>query len=194
MRLRFPRRWRRQQATTATAVAVLTAFVVVLVIWVGREPTSSGDGIGALPTDTPLATLSESLYPATASPTPGGTGSSVATGNGLPGLPPLPNLSSGNDVAQEEGRHQVTIRATSDTTILTFRYGIRDGQPPTGTYHGIRSPVTINSPARGNGVLAVVQVQASLYATVVACSVSIDGVLRSHNSAKGPHAVAVCVA
>jgi hypothetical protein len=193
MRLRFLRRWRRRQAAAAVSVVGLAVFVLALVVWVGREP-SSGDGVRALPTDSPFPTLSESVYPE--SPSASGSASGTATGSnsGITQLPPLPNLSAGNDVAEEQGRHQVTIRASSDTTILTFRYGIRGGKPPTGEYHGIRAPVTINSPARGNGVLAVVQVQASLYAKGVECAILIDGVLRSHNSAKGPHSVAVCVA
>jgi hypothetical protein len=178
----------------ALTVVGIAVFVLALVLWAGGNPTGSGDTVGALPTDRPLPTLSESVYPQTPSASPSGSSSGGGKNSGITGLPPLPNLSAGNDVTEEQGRHQVTIRAASDTTILTFRYGIRGGKPATGEFHGIRSPVTVNSPARGNGVLAVVQVQASLYASEVQCAIFVDGALRSHNSAKGPHSVAVCVA
>jgi hypothetical protein len=171
-------------------VICLVAFVVALVVWVGQEPTSSENV--AIPSTTPLPSLSANIGSPSASP--GASGSTAPNTAALPALPPLPQLTSAVDISRQQGRHQITLIATSDTTILQVRYGIRGGKPGTGHYTGVASPLRVLSPARGNGVLAVLQVQSSYYAKGVGCSIYVDGVLRSHNYAKGAITVATCVA
>jgi hypothetical protein len=191
MRLRFLRRWRRRRPAGAIAVICLVVFVVILAVWVGSSPTGS-DNV-AIPSTTPFPQLSESISPAASPSGASGTESSKNTA-ALPDLPALPQLTSGVDISREQGRHQITLIATSDTTILQVRFGIRGGDPARGHYTGVASPLRVLSPARGNGVLAVLQVQSSYYAKGAGCSIYVDGILRSHNYSKGAITVATCVA
>jgi hypothetical protein len=178
----------------AGAIGVLcaVAFVAVLAVWVGRQPGGSGNV--AIPSSTPFPSLSQSISAAPSPSDASGSGGSSKNTAALPDLPALPSLTSGIDISREQGRHQVTLIATSDTTILQVRYGIRGGKPPSGHYVGVASPLRVLSPARGNGVLAVLQVQSSYYAKGAGCFIYVDGILRSHSYAKGPITVATCVA
>lgn len=158
----------RRARGAGIALVSIVIFIVVLVVWVGKQPPGFD---------------------------------SVASASGTPSVPQpasgapvaLPRLTDSPDISDEQGRHQVTIEASSDATILALRFGIRGGSPSTAAYTNVPSPLHVISPARGNGVLAVVQVQASLSARQVTCSITVDGVVRSEDTATGPHSVAVCV-
>ena len=48
--------------------------------------------------------------------------------------------------------------------------------------------------SNGGGPIAEIWMQSGIYAHVVSCSISVDGYVRSTDTARGPHNVAICIA
>jgi hypothetical protein len=139
---------------------------------------------------------------ASSAPTDSSTSSSgpSSSGAGLPrtganGFPSNFPIGGSNVLNIKTGAtHRVTLVATSDSSILRLLYYVRGGNPQEGRYTEVSSPVTISTIGHGGGPIAEIWMQSGIYAHVVSCSITVDGYVRSTDTARGPHNVAICIA
>jgi hypothetical protein len=176
---------RRRRGPLLASLAVLAVFAIALVLWVGNlsdpaAPHHSRAGASG-PSASPSRSPSKGVTSAAA-----GSGVS-ADARGLP-LPPFSSDISG--VAH--GTHAVTLRASSDATLLQLAYAVRGGHPASSYLTYVKSPMSITTVAHGDGVVAEIAVQASPTATSISCSVTVDGVTTTR-AAKGGYAVVLCM-
>ena len=178
------RRW-------AGPVAVLAAFAVVLALWTftGRVSPDKVDASQRSSASSDLPPGESPSHPPSSSPDASPSSGSSPAPTDLP-------LNGQNTVDITTGaQHQVTITASSDTAIWRLLFYVRGGKPNSGHYTEVHSPVRVSTVGRAdNGPIAEVWMQASVYATQVSCSISVDGRVRSTDTARGPHNVAICIA
>ena len=175
------------------AIVILAIFAVVLVIWTVPGQVSP-DHIQA---NTPRSSGPSGPDSSASSATSPSGSSSHAPGTDAGGFPTNLPLNGSNVVDVRTGApHRVTIEATSNTSIRRLLFYIRGGTPSTGRYTGVASPVRVSTIGRegASGPIAEVWMQSSIYADVVSCTITVDGTVRSTNTAKGPYNVAICIA
>lgn len=188
---------RRRLNRYIPGVVAAVVFVVILAAWTLSGRTAKDD----IHVNKPNASTSG---PAGATGSSTGSSGSARAGSGSTspgtdagGFPTNLPLNGTNVVDVHGGaQHQVTIRATSDSSILRLLFYIRGGHPSSGRYTGVTSPVEVSTVGRegSSGPIAEVWMQSSLYAHTVTCSITVDGTVRATQTAKGPHNVAICIA
>jgi hypothetical protein len=186
---------RRKLNRWLPAVVAVAAFIVALVAWTlnGRV---SPDHVNAGP-DSAVPSVSGAPSSTASSPAPATSSGSRSPGTDAGGFPTNLPLNGSNVVDVHSGApHRVTIEATSDSSILRLLFYVRGGSPSSGRYTGVASPVRISTIGHEgtSGPIAEIWMQSSLYAHTITCTITVDGYVRSTQSARGPHNVAVCIA
>jgi hypothetical protein len=188
---------RRRRQSILAVLTAMAVFGMILFLWIGHSPSDSGgpdvpDSAGSGAASISSA-LSDSALPSASSEVgstspPGRSGANIPPGSTL-SLPPF----SSDINSAGEPTHIVHMSVTSDKTILQLAFAARDGKPASGYHTYVDSPSTINTVARGDGIVAELAAQASPGAKSITCSISVDGVTTSH-TAVGPFAVVLCLA
>jgi hypothetical protein len=78
-------------------------------------------------------------------------------------------------------KHSVVLSATANGRILRMGYLVAGAHPDRGTATLVSSPLRIETVGRGDGLLAAFAVQAAPETTYLDCTVTVDGVVRSHH-------------
>lgn len=185
MRLRLRPRY---QGALGAAV-VVAIFVVALVVWTGK---GSGDhGPAGLPTGAGAAPL-PTIAAAGSGSSPDRSRSAGSRTSGSPVLS-LPSTSIRASGVQPP-KHAITMRVTSDDVLTGFGYLVSKGlgKPARhGAYH-VKSPIIVHTTGRSYGVVAEVIAQAGPHASFITCTLTIDGVVRAHQTTHGAYKFAVC--
>jgi Tfp pilus assembly protein PilW len=195
----FALRIRRSYRMALLACALVAAFVLSLMAWVGHAPaTGDGGGAGApavaLPTPSaPAATTSRPAATSTARP------SSPAAA--LTGAPPasdllgkVPSLGSSTD-ARNGGvpSRRVKLVVSSDALIAALGYKIAKGRPAEFSKQWLESPVTVTTVGYSRGLVAAALAESGPNATYVTCTLYVDGILRSQHTVHGQYKFTACL-
>jgi hypothetical protein len=187
-------RLRRKQRNVLVGCGVVAAFVVALIAFAGHAPTSDSPAAGAPKTSTgPTGALGSASPGASASATPAKTAASSRTPDVGKLLPPsLPGFALTADPGGLPFR-SVKIVITSDAVVAGFGYLVANGKPPRYSTYFVKSPVTVVTVARSNGVAAFAVAQAAATGTYVSCKLFVDGTLKASHTARGPYKTVACL-
>ncbi|TAM93141.1 MAG: hypothetical protein EPN43_01175 [Jatrophihabitans sp.] len=182
-------RWNRRTRIAAATVAGAALFVLALLLWTGGSTPIHGL---AGPGSAPAAPGTDG-----ATSTPSSRATPGATRSAAPNLAalldqPLPGTSLHADPG---GLPRLTVRmlVTSDAEIAALGYKVAHGDPASYEATWLSAPFEVTTIGRSTGLVAELLTESGPGATYITCTIWVDGVQRTQNTAHGPYAFTACL-